>query len=489
MLNNVEEVQPLKTNLSQPEGERAKEIDQLRDENNKLRAINKQQAVEIADLKIALQKVVAKWMQVDNKSDDAEPLIKSEPDHKKPTSKPAIKEPDFKPPTSKPGNLHLKRKKSFSELILQTSTAPKKRRLEDDKEKNNDKQSDQKMHVVKLLSSGVDQDSLPKGVATKKKVCKACGEEECECSEEMDFTIKMPPSNSIENRVSKSRLNNHTKKSDAAPGGGMPKSKEGHQISNSKLFKFSSNRVSKRNRKAMKIVSTREPNKEFIPTKKVVRIILSGLPMQTTNKTILGALKAHLGVKRVKLSNRIEIINGSTVMLFEEEEIARRFLNTLPFKVFNIIVDVHEQKEPEGGMHLYLSGLPPKTSSKTLLGALRNHLSVNRLPIKDRVQVINGCSVVKFEDIEMANYLLNSLPLIVFGRVVNVTNRHPWLDMGNTPNEMGMFPPDFRHGMQNNHHEVGRFPDLRHLPDIRDVQVNRHEMRFKPPRNRYDSML
>jgi len=455
--------------------------------------MNKQQAVEISDLKTALQKVIAKWMEVENESDEAKPREETKPVKKEPT-KPAINEPTVKPPTDKQGNLNLKRKKSFSGLTdLQTSINTKKRRLEQDKEKsNNDKQSDQKTNVVKLLGSGVGEDNLPKVNAAKNKVCKVCDQEVCDCSDELDFTVMMSSSKSIGDRVTSNRPKetntNHTKNPDAAvAGGGIRKSKAlRHQVSNSKPFVSSG--VRNRNHKAKKMTTTREPNKEFIPSKKVVRIIFSGLPMQTTNKTVLGALKAHLGVQRVKLSNRIEIINGTTLIVFEEEEIARRLLNTLPFQVFNVVVDVHEQKEPEGAMHLYLSGLPLKTTTKILLGALRNHLNVNRLPIKDRVQVINGCSVVKFEDIEMANHLLNSQPFHVFDRIVNVTNRHPWLDMENMPHEMGRFP-DFRHGMENNHHEIGRFPDLRHLPDIRDVQVNRHEMRYQPPRNRYDNMM
>lgn len=492
MLNNMEEVQPQKTKLSQPVGEESKELVLLREENDKLRTMNKQQAVEISDLKKALQKVIAKWMEVENESDEAKSREKTKPIKKEP-SKPEIKEPTFKPPTDKQGNLHLKRKKSFSGLTdLPTSINTKKRRLQHDKEKsNNDKQSDKKINVEKLLGSEVGKDNLPKVIATKKNICKVCEQEDCDCSDELDFTVMMSSAKSIGDRVTRNRPKetntNHTKKPEAfAAGGGILKREEvRHQVSNSKPFVSSG--VRNRNHKTKKMTNTREPNKEFIPSKQVVHINFSGLPMQTTNKTVLGALKAHLGVQRVKLSNRIEIINGTTIMVFEEEEIARRLLNTLPFKVFNTIVDVQEQKEPEGGMHLYLSGLPLKTSTKILLGALRNHLNVNRLPIKDRVQVINGCSVVKFEDIEMANYLLNSQPFHVFDRIINITNRHPWLDMEHMPHEMGR-GPDFRH-MENNHHEFGRFPDLRHLPDIRDVQVNRHEMRYRPPRDRYDTMM
>merc|ERR1719383_965152 len=111
----MEEEQPQKTNLSKPVGEESKELAQLRVENDKLRAMNKQQAVEISDLKKALQKVIAKWMEVENESDEAKPREKTKPVKKEPT-KPAIQEPTVKPPTDKQGNLHLKRKKSFSGL-------------------------------------------------------------------------------------------------------------------------------------------------------------------------------------------------------------------------------------------------------------------------------------------------------------------------------------------------------------------------------------
>jgi len=79
-----------------------------------------------------------------------------------------------------------------------------------------------------------------------------------------------------------------------------------------------------------------------------------------------------------------------------------------------------EESFPSPGV-VYLSGIHPKATSNSVLGALRSHLGGTHVKLSNRVEVSNRCAVVSFEDPELANKLLNSLPFMVFQKEVAVS--------------------------------------------------------------------
>lgn len=525
--------------LSLAVADRLKELDQLRDENAEFRAINSRQKIEISELRKALQSVVARQVELERKLEKQEQK-KLEKQHPKIRIK---SEPTKKPisisPIAKQGNSQVKRKKPSPGPTDIKTSSPKKRRLQQEKLKGRNEtqlrhkeSSSPKIGRQGSTRCNMDEQENDQVVERREEVkqqiaeaskdtgvCKFCGLQDCDCSEEMDFSVAPPNPSRYKSESSSSSSSRESEKKTSLNVTRYPASDEGeseevavfkpkpYRCKNYASFgyckfgndcKFSHgdvkgdkprgkpvrssylnseqprpSRLSNRNQRAEKITS-HEPQKGFIPHKPIVRIWFSGLPIRTTNKTLLGALRSHLGVNRIGLSNRVEIVNGRCVVFFDEGDMARKLMNSLPFKVFNTAVDVQEERAPNqefgAGFHIYLTGLPLKTSSKNLMGALRSHLNVKRLPIRNRVQQVNGCSEIWFNDPEMANNLLNSQPFKVFDRVIDVS-RNPW------------------HERVNNHQNDFWGQDLRNLPDIRDLQVNRHNRRYDSSRNRYDSML
>jgi len=67
-------------------------------------------------------------------------------------------------------------------------------------------------------------------------------------------------------------------------------------------------------------------------------VYISRIPLDITSKFVLGALRRHFGGGRVEVTNRIEINNGRTVVRFRDPKMADKLMNTLPLKVFDVLV-------------------------------------------------------------------------------------------------------------------------------------------------------
>jgi len=509
-----------------------KEVEELRKENAELRAVNSRQEIEISELRKALQSVVARQVELEKKLEQKERKSREAE-----TSKKLARPP---PPTTARQNSHLKRKKPSTGHTDLKISPPKKRRVKIERESSESEQEERtsksslqraeepkrKRKKVEPPTEEIQSDLMQK---MKDVVNKICDREESDWSEEMDFSVHSlsaaspsPQGSSYDEspyrhydyadgtrRPSRS-AERGTSFSDAIKIGEDDRgNREKDVVFKSKLpvckhyaagryckfgddCRFShdgssgeklrgkpirhrysspdrprSGRSSYRSSRTEKAPHSREPSNGYNrPSNSGARIWFAGLPMHTTSKSLLGALRKKLDVARIRLGNRVEIVNGRSIVCFQDEDVARKLLNSLPFQVFNVNVEVHEERVSRNqdsagdGTHIFLSGLPLKTTSKNLMGALRKHLNVHRLPIRNRVHPVNGFSEIWFEDAEMANSLLNSLPFKVFDRVVDVS-RSPWRERGNSrKNEYW-----------------GQ--DLRDLPDIRDLQVNRHIRRYQ----------
>jgi len=498
-----------------------KEVEELRRENAELRAVNSRQEIEISELRKALQSVVARQVELEKKLEQ-----KERKSRRVETSKKLARPP---PPTTVRQNSHLKRKKPSTDHADLKISAPKKRRVkielvegessEWEQEERTSKSSllrveepKRKRKKVEAPSEEIQSDLMQK---MKDVVNKICDREESDWSEEMDFSVPSlsaaspsPEGSSYDESPYRSEERG-TSFSDAIKIGEDDRDTESREkvvykskppvckhYAAGRYCKFGddcrfshegssgeklrgkpirhrylspdrprSGRSSYRSNRTEKGPHSREPSNGYRSSNSGARIWFAGLPMHTTSKSLLGALRKKLDVARIRLGNRVEITNGRSIVCFQDEDVARKLLNSLPFKVFNVNVEVHEERVSHNqdsagdGTHVFLSGLPLKTTSKNLMGALRKHLNMHRLPIRNRVNPINGFSEIWFEDAETANNLLNSLPFKVFDRVVDVS-RSPWRERGNSrKNEYW-----------------GQ--DLRDLPDIRDLQVNRHNRRY-----------
>jgi len=183
-------------------------------------------------------------------------------------------------------------------------------------------------------------------------------------------------------------------------------------------------------------------------------LFLSNISPKSSDKILLGALRAHLGGKRLELKNHVEINGGCAVVCFKDPELATQLINSLPFAVFNQNVEVTQGGMPhvavpsrpapgmqpttgQNWMHprfanitpsedqgvVLITGMPSRINSKFLLGALRRHFGGAPVKVSNRVEVKNGSALVCFKDPQMVDKLMNSLPLKVFEHVVKVEPR------------------------------------------------------------------
>lgn len=241
-------------------------------------------------------------------------------------------------------------------------------------------------------------------------------------------------------------------------------------------------------------------------------LFLSKIHQKTSDKILLGALRAHLGGDRLELKNHVEINNGCAVVCFKDPNLATQLVNTLPFAVFHRDVEITQGGVPQvvvpprpaalmpprpapmmppspvpmrqqvalrqnwvkpryvninitpgadRGVVL-ISGMPSNINSKFLLGALRRHFGGGRVEVTNRIEVNNGSAVVRFKDPNMVDKLMNSLPLKVFEHVLKVVPRSQGL--GDSVNRKW---------------NVG----FRGLPGVPDQGFNNRRVR-----NRYDTM-
>jgi len=521
MLNNREEGQPrIMEGLRGAVADRLREVEELRNENAELRAVNSRQEIEISELRKALQSVVARQVELEKKLEQKEQKSRKSEPNKKLISKPP-------PPTTARRYSHLKRKRPSAGHADLNISAPKKRRVKIEHVEGESSESEQEERTLK---SSLQRDEEPerrrKKVVSptesqsdlmqkmKAVVNKICDQEESDWSEEMDFSVhSLSAASPSPERYSYYQSPCRSEERGTSPSD-APKIGEDVRGSREKVVGFKSwppvckhfaagryckfgddcrfshdvttgeksrgkpirqrylspdrprsGRRSHRSIRTEKAPHSREPNNGYRPSSPGARIWFAGLPIQTTSKSLLGALRKKLDVDRIRVGNHVEIVNGRSIVCFQDEDVARKLLNSLPFKVYDVIIEVHEERgshnqdSARDGIHIFLSGLPLKTTCKNLMGALRQHLNVRRLPIRNRVNPINGFSEIWFDDAEMANNLLNSLPFKVFDRVVDVS-RTPWRERGN--NRKNQF--------------WGQ--DLRDLPDIRDLPVNRHTRRY-----------
>jgi len=129
---------------------------------------------------------------------------------------------------------------------------------------------------------------------------------------------------------------------------------------------------------------------------------LGNIPDNARVSNVLGALKQLLGP--FKTCNLIKINGGTCKVVFESKE-ARDKLLKEHFEIYRVPITTSEHALPmgEGPSSVYIAGLQ-QAGVKQVLGAIK--AAVGEFTAINKLEVVNGCSMVTFKDPEKMEELL-----------------------------------------------------------------------------------
>jgi len=129
---------------------------------------------------------------------------------------------------------------------------------------------------------------------------------------------------------------------------------------------------------------------------------LGNIPDNARVSNVLGALKRLLGP--FKTCNLIKINGGTCKVVFESKE-ARDKLLKKDFEIYRVPIKTSESALPLGetSSSVYIAGLQ-QAGVKQVLGAIK--AAIGEFTAINKLEVVNGCSMVTFKDPEKMEELL-----------------------------------------------------------------------------------
>jgi len=130
---------------------------------------------------------------------------------------------------------------------------------------------------------------------------------------------------------------------------------------------------------------------------------LSNIPETARLSHVMGALRKFL--EGFRALNLIKLYCGSCKVVFEKKEKRDKLLKE-PFIVFTTTVKVSLTPPATGETWptVHITGLPPGTSVKQLLGAIKKQ--IGEFQATNTLVIINGCSKIRFKDVKKQESLL-----------------------------------------------------------------------------------